>query len=143
MSWQEFCLLIFCNHQILVTVSNIKTIVDIKMAHKAVIYVRTSSEPQAEKSSPAGQEADRRRLAAEKGLAVVCGYRDIEKYRATNTLVEPSGSRSDRPSLFAMLKDASKGEFDVILAWREERLYREMRSMLMVLVSLAKENSPL
>jgi DNA invertase Pin-like site-specific DNA recombinase len=139
----------FCNHQNLVTFSNSKTIMETKMAYKAVIYVRTSSESQAEKSSPAEQEADCRRLAAEKGLTVVRVYRDIEKYRAKNKLVEPSGSRSDRPGLLDMLKDASKGDFDVILAWREDRLYRGMRSMLIVLdvvqkyklnILLAKEN---
>jgi DNA invertase Pin-like site-specific DNA recombinase len=53
-----------------------------KTAHKAVIYVRTSSESQAEKSSPAEQEADCRCLAVEKGLIIVRVYRDIEKYRA-------------------------------------------------------------
>jgi site-specific DNA recombinase len=104
-----------------------------KMARKAVIYVRTSSESQAEKSSPAEQEADCRHLAEEKGLTIVRIYQDIEKYRVKNKLVEPSGSRSDRPGLLAMLKDASMGEFDVILAWREDRLYRGMRSMLNVL----------
>lgn len=35
--------------------------------------------------------------------------------------------------MVAMIKDASQGEFDVILAWREDRLYRGLRSMLMVL----------
>jgi DNA invertase Pin-like site-specific DNA recombinase len=109
-----------------------------KMAHRAVIYVRTSSESQAEKSSPAEQEADCRRLAQEKGLTVVRVYRDVEKYRAKNKLVEPSGSRSDRPGLLHMLKDATKGEFDVILAWREDRLYRGIRSMLMVLDAVQK-----
>jgi site-specific DNA recombinase len=109
-----------------------------KVAHKAVIYVRTSSESQAEKSSPAEQEADCRRLASEKGLTVVRVYRDIEKYRVKNKLVEPSGSRSDRPGLLNMLKDASKGEFDVILAWREDRLYRGLRPMLMVLDAVQK-----
>jgi site-specific DNA recombinase len=103
------------------------------MARKAVIYIRTSSESQGEKSSPAEQEADCRRLAEEKGLTVVNVYRDIEKYRVKNKLVEPSGSRCDRPGLLAMIKDASQGEFDVILAWREDRLYRGLRSMLMVL----------
>lgn len=37
-----------------------------------------------------------------------------------------------------MLKDGSKGEFDVILAWREDRLYRGMRAMLMVLDVIQK-----
>jgi hypothetical protein len=67
MSWQELLPAHFCNHQILVTVSNPKTIMEAKMAHKAVIYVRPSSESQAEKSSPAEQEADCRCLAVEKG----------------------------------------------------------------------------
>jgi site-specific DNA recombinase len=103
------------------------------MARRAVIYIRTSSETQGEKSSPIEQETDCRRLAQENGLTVVHVYRDVEKYRLGNKLVEPSGSRSDRPSLAAMLKDATKDEFDVILAWREDRLYRGLRSMLTVL----------
>ena len=85
------------------------------MVRRAVIYIRTSSETQGEKSSPAEQEADCRRLAQDNGLTVVCIYRDVEKYRVGNKLVDPSGSRSDRPGLLAMLKDATKDEFDVIL----------------------------
>ena len=91
------------------------------MYRKAVIYIRTSSEAQGKKASPNEQEADCRSLAKEKGLVVVRVYRDIEKYRVKNKLVEPSGLRSDRPGLLAMLKDAAKGEFDVILAWREDQ----------------------
>ena len=102
------------------------------MTRRAVIYIRTSSETQGEKSSPIEQEADCRRLAQEKGLSVVRVYLDMEKYRVGNKLVEPSGSRSDRPGLLAMLKDATRYEFDVILAWREDRLYRGLRSMLTV-----------
>ncbi len=103
------------------------------MTRRAVIYIRTSSETQGEKSSPLEQEADCRRLAEESGLTVVHIYRDVEKYRVGNKLVEPSGSRSDRPGLLSMLKDATRDEFDVILAWREDRLYRGLRSMLTVL----------
>ncbi len=103
------------------------------MTRRAVIYIRTSSETQGENSSPVEQETDCLHLAQEKGLNVVRVYRDVEKYRVGNKLVEPSGSRSDRPGLQAMLKDASKDEFDIILAWREDRLYRGLRSMLTVL----------
>lgn len=118
------------------------------MKNRAVIYIRTSSEHQGEKSSPVEQEMDCRKLAEEQGLTIVNIYRDIEKYRVKNKLVEPSGTRPDRPGLVAMLQDAERGAFDVILAWREDRLYRGMRSMLVVLeavqdnkitVKLAKE----
>ncbi len=119
------------------------------MSRRAVIYIRTSSETQGANSSPIEQEADCRRLAQEKGLQVVRIYRDVEKYRVGSKLVEPSGNRSDRPALLEMLKDASRDEFDVILAWREDRLYRGLRSMLTVLetaqdykieILLVKEN---
>ena len=79
------------------------------MQRKAAIYIRTSSEAQGEKASPAEQEADCRSLAKEKGLTVVHVYRDIEKYRVKNKLVEPSGLRSDRPGLLAMLTGCSQG----------------------------------
>jgi DNA invertase Pin-like site-specific DNA recombinase len=119
------------------------------MSLRAVIYIRTSSESQGANSSPIEQETDCLNLAQEKGLQVVRVYRDVERYRAGNKLVEPSGSRSDRPGLLTMLNDAARDEFDVILAWREDRLYRGLRSMLMVLetvqdykieILLAKEN---
>jgi site-specific DNA recombinase len=121
----------------------------IQMSRRAAIYIRTSSETQGANSSPIEQEKDCLNLAQEKGFQVVRIYRDIEKYRAGNRLVEPSGSRSDRPGLLAMLKDAARDEFDCILAWREDRLYRGLRSMLTVLetvqdykieILLAKDN---
>ncbi len=68
------------------------------MTRRAVIYIRTASELQGEKSSPVEQEADCRCLAQENRLTVVLIYRDVEKYRLGNKLVEPSGSRSDRSS---------------------------------------------
>ena len=106
------------------------------MSKRAVIYVRTSSEQQAEKNSPVEQEADCRQLAEREGLVVVNVYRDIERYRSRNKWVEPSGTRYDRPGLLAMLRDAGDDQFDVILAWREDRLYRWMRAMLLVLETI-------
>ena len=114
-----------------------------------VIYVRTSSEAQGAKASSSEQEVDCQTLAKEKGLQVVRVYRDVEKYRVGNKLVEPSGTRSDRPGLLSMLKDVTRDEFDVILARREDRLYRGIKAMLTVLetvqdyeieILLAKEN---
>jgi DNA invertase Pin-like site-specific DNA recombinase len=106
------------------------------MSKKVVIYIRTSSEKQGEKASPIEQEADCRKYAADNGLTVVNVYKDIERYRVKNKIIEPSGTRPDRPALLAMLKDAAQGQFDVILAWREDRLYRGMRAMLLVLETI-------
>ncbi len=55
----------------------------------------------------------------EQGLTILNVYKDIERYRVKNKLVDPSGTRSDRPGLLAMLRDAAQGDFGVILAWRE------------------------
>ena len=63
------------------------------MNKRAVIYIRTSSEHQGEKSSPIEQEEDCRKLALENDLDVIEVYRDIEKFRAGSRLVEPSGTR--------------------------------------------------
>lgn len=100
---------------------------------RCAIYIRVSSERQAEKVSPEAQEQDCRALAERQGYIVVKVYRDTEKYRVGKRLVEPTGTRADRPGLRAMLADARRGDFDVILAWREDRLYRSYRPMLDVL----------
>ncbi len=110
------------------------------MGKRAVIYVRTSSEQQGEKCSPAEQEADCRQYAIRQGLIVVNVYRDIERYRVKNKWIEPSGTRYDRPGMLAMLRDATDDQFDVILAWREDRLYRGMRAMLLVLETIQQHN---
>lgn len=105
----------------------------------AAIYVRTSSEHQGEGASPEEQERDCRRLAEERGLEVVAVYRDVTRYRVKKRMVDPSGTRADRPGLVAMLNDARAGKFDTILAWREDRLYRGMRAMLNVLDVVQEE----
>jgi site-specific DNA recombinase len=119
------------------------------MIKRAAIYIRTSSERQGAKASPDEQEADCRKLAEENGYIIETVYRDIERYRSRNRLIDPSGTRSDRPGLVTMLEDAKAGRFDVILAWREDRLYRGLRAMLLVLetiqeykidIQLVKEN---
>ncbi len=110
------------------------------MAKRAVIYIRTSSEQQGEKCSPKEQETDCRLFAENQGLVVVNVYRDIERYRVKKKWVEPSGVRYDRPGLLAMLRDAADDQFDVILAWREDRLYRGMRAMLLVLETIQQNN---
>jgi site-specific DNA recombinase len=103
------------------------------MSKRAAIYIRTSSERQAEKVSPEAQESDCRALCVARGYDVVEVYSDTERYRVGKRMVEPSGTRADRPQLKRMLADARAGKFDVIIGWREDRLYRGMRPMLDVL----------
>lgn len=100
---------------------------------RAAIYIRVSSERQAERISPAAQETDCKALCKRNGYQLVATYRDTEKYLAGKRQVEPSATRADRPAFKAMLAAARAGQFDVIVAWREDRLYRAFRPMLDVL----------
>jgi len=72
-------------------------------------------------------------LAQQNNLTVYKIYRDTEKYRVKGRLVDPSGTRVDRPQLLELQKDAAAGRFGYMIAWREDRLYRSMRAMLSVL----------
>lgn len=103
------------------------------MPRRAAIYVRVSSERQADRVSPAAQEADALAYCERGGYTVVDVYRDIEKYRVGGRMVEPSGTRADRPQLRRMLADAGAERFDVMIAWREDRLYRSYRPMMDVM----------
>lgn len=102
----------------------------------AALYVRVSSEAQAEGASPDEQERDCRAVAEQHGLTVVKVYRDVERYRVKGKMVDPSGTRADRPGLVSMLADAAAGQFGTIIAWREDRLYRGMRAMINVLETI-------
>jgi DNA invertase Pin-like site-specific DNA recombinase len=62
----------------------------------------------------------------QRGYVVVARFVDCEKYRSKGKLVQPSGERKDRPQYSAMLAAAKRGEFEVIVAWKEDRLYRGM-----------------
>ncbi|GAB4577534.1 MAG: hypothetical protein Fur0022_02650 [Anaerolineales bacterium] len=103
------------------------------MKKRAVIYIRVSSELQGEKVSPQIQEQDCRTYCESKGYKVVFVYRDVERYRVGTKLVEPSGTRADRPGLKQMIADGYAEKYDVIVAWREDRIYRSYRPMIEVL----------
>ncbi len=106
---------------------------------RAAIYVRTSSEQQGEKASPEEQERECREMAQERGLEVVGVYRDTTRYRVGRKLVDPSGTRADRPGLVAMMAAAGRGEFGTIIAWKEDRLYRGLKAMLFVLEGIQEQ----
>lgn len=96
---------------------------------RAGIYVRVSTEEQSvkngkEMASPVIQEKEVREKLEALGYTVTQVYKDTERYRVRGRLVEPSGTRSDRPSFLRMLKDIDEGKLDAIGCWRVDRLYR-------------------
>lgn len=99
---------------------------------RAAIYRRVSSEVQGERVSPEVQLSDSEQQARAHGYVVVGVYSDIERYRVRGRLVEPSGSRVDRPAFVRMLADGRAGKFDLIIAWKEDRLYRGVHPAVMV-----------
>ncbi len=119
---------------------------------RAGILIRVSSAEQGkpDKASPETQERDCREHCSQQGHVVVVVYYDIDKYRdAKGRLVEPSGTRSDRPGLKQALADIDAGKIDVLVGWRQDRLVRGITRALIelkervssgkVLIELAKE----
>jgi DNA invertase Pin-like site-specific DNA recombinase len=94
---------------------------EVNMASKpkrAALYLRVSTD---------GQTVDNQRLA----LEVVSGQRgwQIVHVYSDNGISGGKG-RNQRPGLDALLKDASRGRFDVVMAWALDRLGRSLLDLL-------------
>jgi site-specific DNA recombinase len=102
------------------------------MGKRAAIYVRVSKayREDDERVTIESQLQDCEEYCQKHGYTVVGRYIDKDKYRSRGKLVNPSGTRKDRPAYLKLLKDAKEGEFDVIVAWKEDRLYRGMYAAL-------------
>ena len=111
-----------------------------RSSKRAAIYVRVSTEEQAEKISPDAQRQDCCALAEQQGYSIVDIYVDAEKYRVGKKLVEPSGEHADRPQFKRMLADARARQFDVIIAWKQDRLIRGLRPLVLVVDLLEETN---
>ena len=92
------------------------------MSKRAAIYMRVSTLDQ----HPETQLYDLRTLAQQRGLEIVKEYTD----RGI------SGARARRPALDELLRDARRGEFDVLLVWACDRLARSVKHFLEVLDEL-------
>lgn len=85
---------------------------------RAALCVRVSTANRATSNqavfeqNPDVQERPLRQLAEQRGWNVVQVYRD-----------RMSGSKADRPGLKALMRDARRGAFDVVLVWRFDRLW--------------------
>jgi DNA invertase Pin-like site-specific DNA recombinase len=97
------------------------------MPTRAAIYVRVSTNLRSRESSgfeqnPDVQTAPLRQLVDQRGWTVHQVYSD-----------RMSGAKADRPGLRALMADARRGEFDVVLVWRFDRFARSVEQLVTAL----------
>lgn len=85
---------------------------------RAVLYLRVSTDDQ----TTDNQREDLERVAQHRGWTVTGIYEDAG--------ISGSKGRDKRPGLDSMMKDASRGKFDVIMAWKLDRLGRSLQHLL-------------
>jgi DNA invertase Pin-like site-specific DNA recombinase len=85
---------------------------------RAVLYMRVSSIDQ----HPETQVLDLRQMAAQRGYEIVQEYTD-----------RISGVKAKRPGLSDLMRDARRGQFDVVLVWACDRIARSTRHFLEIL----------
>ena len=88
------------------------------MGKRAAIYVRVSTD----KQTVENQVRELRQIAERRGWEVVEQYSDAG--------ISGSKGRDKRPGLDAMLKDAQRRRFDVVMAWAIDRLGRSLIDLL-------------
>ena len=81
---------------------------------RAVLYLRVSTVDQ----TVANQERELREVAARMGCDIVKVYKDHGISGATG--------RDKRPAFNALLRDAAKRQFDMVMAWSVDRLGRSL-----------------
>jgi DNA invertase Pin-like site-specific DNA recombinase len=91
---------------------------------RAVLYLRVSTDGQTVENQRPALEA----LCEQRGWQLVQAYSDNG--------VSGAKGRIQRPGLDTMLKDASRGRFDIVLAWALDRLGRSLFDLLDTLAEL-------
>ena len=84
---------------------------------RAVFYLRVSTIDQ----TTANQERELREIAARMGCEVVKVYKDHG--------ISGAKGRNGRPAFDALCRDATKRQFDVIMAWSVDRLGRSLQDL--------------
>ena len=97
-------------------------------------YRRVSTEEQARGSAVSLDQQDKEMNAVCERMdwEIAAGFTDCENYIATKKprkgkMVNPSGKRNDRPGFLALLDLVRTGTVDIVLCWRDDRLYRHER----------------
>src|SRR5689334_14550986 len=87
-------------------------------AKRAAFYVRTSTDRQTVEN----QIAKLTEIANARGWQIVATFKDAG--------ISGSKGRKDRPGLDAMLKEAQRGGFNVVMAWSIDRVGRSLSDLL-------------
>jgi DNA invertase Pin-like site-specific DNA recombinase len=95
-------------------------------ARRAALYVRVSTDHQ----SVENQVRELKEVAERRGWTVIEVYRDAG--------ISGAKGRDKRPGLDAMLKDASRRRFDIVMVWAIDRLGRSLIDLLGTIEHLEK-----
>ena len=95
------------------------------LVKRAALYMRVSTLDQ----HPETQLHDLRQMAQQRSYAIVREYTD-----------RISGTKARRPGLDDMMRDARRGQFDVVLVWASDRIARSVKHFLDVLDELNRMN---
>src|SRR6266404_9414077 len=91
---------------------------------RAVIYLRVSTSDQ----RTANQERELREIAGRMGCEIVKVYKDHG--------ISGAKGRDKRPGFDALCRDATKRQFDVVMAWSVDRLGRSLQDLVAFLSEL-------
>jgi DNA invertase Pin-like site-specific DNA recombinase len=95
---------------------------------RAALYVRVSTNNRAIRNqavfeqNPEVQEQPLRQMAEQRGWSVVRVYSD-----------RMSGAKTQRPGVTALMQDARRGAFDVVVVWRFDRFARSIEQLVLAL----------
>jgi DNA invertase Pin-like site-specific DNA recombinase len=101
---------------------------DTPKGKRAALYVRVSTNNRATRNqavfeqNPEVQEQPLRQMAEQRGWSVARVYSD-----------RMSGASDQRPGLTALMQDARRGAFDVVVVWRFDRFARSIEQLVLAL----------
>ncbi len=94
------------------------------MSKKIAIYARVSTDKQSTENQ----------LLELRSLCEKLGYSIVQEY--TDNGISGAKSRDDRPALDALLKDATRRRFDMVMCWSIDRLGRSLQHLVEILNEL-------
>ena len=94
------------------------------MTKRIAIYARVSTDKQSTENQ----------LLELRSLCDKLGYTIVQEY--TDNGISGAKSRDDRPALDALLKDATRRKFDMVVCWSIDRLGRSLQNLVEILNEL-------